>query len=159
MKKPCLLLLFVLSLIQWDITAQGLYATQGEDIAFGGYDLTSYFEGKPILGKSDHSYTFEGLNLRFTSQENLKRFKADPEKYMPALGGWCATALVYDKLVEPNYQYFKIQDDQLLFFEVRGFFNGLTQWEKDADYNAVVAGAAYKAKLEDEDNQSDQSDQ
>jgi len=30
---------------------------------------------------------------RFASAENLQRFKADPEKYLPQYGGYCAYAM------------------------------------------------------------------
>lgn len=114
-----------------------------EDIAYDGYDLTSYFTGTPVKGNKNVKYTYQGTEFLFASEANKKKFISDPEKYLPAYGGWCATAVVSGTLVKPNYSLFKIQDEKLLFFEVKAFFNGRTQWEKDPDYHKALADAQY----------------
>ncbi|MGB3464795.1 MAG: YHS domain-containing (seleno)protein [Cyclobacteriaceae bacterium] len=123
--------------------AFGQYATHGESIAFDGYDLTSYFDGEPVKGKETYSFQYKGLNLKFVSAASKQKFIKNPEKYLPAYGGWCATAVVNGSLVRPSYSLFKIQEEKLLFFEVKAFFNGQTQWEKDPEYNKVVADAQF----------------
>ena len=119
------------------------YATHDEAIAFDGYDLTSYFDGKPVKGKKSINYHHDGLNLLFASEANKKLFLSNPQKYLPAYGGYCATAVVNGTLVRPSYSLFKIQEDKLLFFEVKAFFNGHTQWEKDPDYHKLLADAQF----------------
>lgn len=123
--------------------ASAQYATVKEEAAFDGYDLTSYFDGEPIKGKSAYTYQYQDLNLSFASEANKQKFIKDPEKYLPAYGGWCATAVVHGTLVRPNYSLYKIQENKLLFFEVKAFFNGQTQWEKDPDYHRVLADAQF----------------
>lgn len=121
------------------------YVSDGKEIAFEGYDITSYFDGKPVKGHRMINYEYEDLNLTFSSKESRQKFINNPEKYLPAYGGWCATAVVSGTLIEPNFSLYKIQEGKLLFFEVKAFFNGQTQWEKDPDYNKLLADAQYSS--------------
>lgn len=64
------------------------------DTAISGYDTVAYFtEGKPVKGSKDFELAWRGGNWRFASQANLDMFKADPQKYAPQYGGWCAYAM------------------------------------------------------------------
>jgi YHS domain-containing protein len=114
------------------------------EIAFDGNDLVSYFDGEVKKGNQNYSYKYEGFNLQFASRENLEKFKSDPEKYMPAYNGHCAVALVRGDLIKPDFNFYKIQDGELLFFEVRAFFNGRTAWDKDPDINKIVADKKFR---------------
>ena len=123
------------------------YSCGKGEVAFDGYDVVSYYEDGPVKGISQYQTTYDGIVLYFKSDDNLKKFKAAPLKYMPAYGGWCATGVAHDNLVVPNFAMYKIQNDQLLFFEVRGFFNGLSQWEKDSLKNEFIADKNYREAL------------
>jgi len=135
-------LLFLLSLTL-TIKTFSQTASHGDEYALDGYDLTTCFEESPIKGHRLISYDYNGPHLLFTSDENIRKFINNPEKFMPAYGGWCATAIVYDELVKPNFSLYIVQDEQLLFFEVKAFFNDQTHWEKDPDYNMQLANAQY----------------
>lgn len=119
--------------------AQHNYAFHGDEKAFDGNDLISYFDGDLKKGKDDITYKYNEVVLYFASNDNKEKFKANPEKYFPAYNGWCATALASGTLAKPDYNNFKIQEGRLLFFEVRAFFNGRTAWEKDPDINKITA--------------------
>ncbi len=120
------------------------YSSPSSTVAFDGYDLTSYFDGKLVKGNAQYETNYDGLKLQFASAQNQSEFLTDPEKYLPAYGGWCAIALTQDSWIRPDYSEYKIQDGKLLFFEVRAFFNGKTAWEKDPDINKIVADRKYK---------------
>src|SRR6266581_2233702 len=64
-----------------------------KNIAIEGYDPVSYFDNKPTEGESKWTFTYQGVTYQFSSAANLARFKANPEKYEPAYGGWCAFAM------------------------------------------------------------------
>ena len=122
----------------------GHYAGSDEEKAFDGNDLVSYFESEaPVKGSEDYSYDYDGIHLLFSSEENRTKFKNDPDKYIPAYNGWCAIALTGGSFVRPDFNEYKIQDGQLLFFEVRAFFNGKTAWERDPDIHKIVADKKY----------------
>lgn len=59
--------------------------------AIQGYDPVAYFKNlKPVKGKNEFSYNWKGENWHFATQENLDDFKANPEKFAPQFGGYCA---------------------------------------------------------------------
>lgn len=59
--------------------------------AIHGYDPVSYFKkSKPVKGNKQFSYKWKGANWLFENEENLKAFSAEPEKYAPQYGGYCA---------------------------------------------------------------------
>lgn len=142
MMKQLFFLLLVTTFIHSSFS-QEKFVTESDPIAFEGYDLTTYFDGTPQKGKSEHTLQYENMSLQFTTAENKKRFLEDPEAFMPAYGGWCATAMIYGNAVRPDFSRYKIQNGKILFFEVKAFFNGLTQWEKDPSYNEVMAEAQF----------------
>jgi hypothetical protein len=60
-------------------------------VAIGGYDPVAYFkEGKPVKGDKNYSYSWQEASWHFSNQQNLDAFKANPEKYAPQYGGYCA---------------------------------------------------------------------
>jgi YHS domain-containing protein len=65
-----------------------------QGVAGGGYDVVSYFKGgEPRRGEAKFATNWKGATWRFASQANLDAFKADPEKYAPQYGGYCAYAV------------------------------------------------------------------
>ena len=73
--------------------------------AIKGYDPVAYFNAsKPIKGKSNIIYTWKGATWSFSSDENKQFFVANPEKYAPQYGGYCAYgwAQGYPAKIEPD---------------------------------------------------------
>src|SRR5690242_8373147 len=64
-----------------------------KNIAIEGYDPVSYFDQKPSEGTAKWTFSYKGVTYQFSNAANLARFKANPEKYEPAYGGWCAYAM------------------------------------------------------------------
>jgi YHS domain-containing protein len=72
-----------------------------DGFALKGYDPIAYFTvGQPTKGVDQYTYRWKGVTYRFTSAENLQRFKADPEKYLPQYGGYCAYAMSLDRMAD-----------------------------------------------------------
>lgn len=62
-------------------------------IAIQGYDPVAYFtEGKPVPGDADITATHDGATYQFASNEHKAAFEADPDRYAPQYGGYCAYA-------------------------------------------------------------------
>lgn len=74
------------------------------NVAVGGYDTVSLFEGDGvgIEGSADFTTTYQGAEWRFASAENLAKFEADPEQFAPAYGGHCAWAMANGNLAWGN---------------------------------------------------------
>jgi len=67
---------------------------QSGGVAINGYDPVAYFTmSKPVEGESAHSFEWNGAKWRFANAENLAMFSANPEKYAPKYGGYCAYAV------------------------------------------------------------------
>jgi YHS domain-containing protein len=62
--------------------------------AVGGYDTVAYFtDGRPVKGNAKFATTYNGAEFRFASANHLAAFKANPAKYAPQYGGYCAWAV------------------------------------------------------------------
>ncbi|MDF3059093.1 MAG: hypothetical protein K0R17_3308 [Rariglobus sp.] len=63
-------------------------------VAIKGYDPVAYFTvGKPVKGETEFVHEWNGAEWRFSSAANRDLFKADPVKYAPQYGGYCAWAV------------------------------------------------------------------
>lgn len=95
--------------------AEGAINTLGsEGVAIKGYDPVAYFnEGAPRKGKPEFAATHGGVEWRFASAENMAKFEADPEKYIPAYGGYCAYGVAQGYLVKIEPDAWAIRDGKL----------------------------------------------
>ena len=70
-----------------------------DGIALQGYDPIGYFtEGKPVQGDARIIAKHDGAVYRFASEQNRQTFLADPDKYAPQFGGYCAYGVSRDAL-------------------------------------------------------------
>ena len=103
-----------------------------DGVAVGGYDLISYRQPDgPVAGRETYSAQHEGATYFFANRSNLDQFLENPQRFLPAYLGFCAITLALGRVTCPEYTNFKIEDDQLLLFEVTGFTNGRTLWNSD----------------------------
>ena len=117
-------------------------------LALEGYDPVSYFDGKPLEGKSDITHVDKGIIYRFSTLGNLTKFKANPEKYAPAYGGWCAYAMGENgEKVKVDPETYKIVEGKLYLFYNFWTTNTLESWNKnekklkeagDRNWNKIV---------------------
>jgi hypothetical protein len=69
-------------------------AVDSNKVAIRGYDAVAYFtDDKAVQGTSAYEYVWEGAKWRFASAEHRAMFVADPYRYMPQFGGYCAAAM------------------------------------------------------------------
>lgn len=65
-----------------------------DSMAIEGYDPVAYFiDGRPVEGKAEYSHEWMGATWRFASAAHRDTFAADPERYAPQYGGFCAWAV------------------------------------------------------------------
>ncbi len=110
--------------------AKSLTNTNWRGIALDGYDAVAFHtEGATIKGSSDYTTTYEGAKYRFSSAKNQKRFEANPNKYVPAYGGYCAWAVSVKNDTAPvDIDTWQIIDGRLILN-----YNAAIQAEFDAD--------------------------
>jgi hypothetical protein len=64
---------------------------QTNGVAIDGYDPVAFFTlGQPKKAKGEITYDWKSATWRFESNENRDLFIANPEKYAPQYGGYCA---------------------------------------------------------------------
>jgi YHS domain-containing protein len=60
-------------------------------VALDGYDVVAYFvDGRPMKGNPAFNHAWQGTTWRFVSAANRDAFAAEPERYAPQFGGYCA---------------------------------------------------------------------
>ncbi len=82
--------------------------------AIRGYDPVAYhLENAPVKGNAAYTYEYDGAVWHFASQANLDTFSADPERYAPAYGGYCAYGMSKGFVVSTDPNAWTIEDGQL----------------------------------------------
>jgi hypothetical protein len=113
-------------------------------VAIEGTDPVAYFtEGKPVAGSSEFEHEWMDATWRFASAENRDRFAADPQKYAPQYGGYCAWAVSQGYTAKIDPEAWTIVGDRLYLnysMDVR------TQWSADIPGN-ITKGDANWPKL------------
>lgn len=89
-----------------------IYTTN--DGAIKGYDPVAYFvKAEAVKGKEEFTLKWKEADWYFSSQANLEAFKADPEKYAPQFGGYCAYAVGNGYTYRSDPNAWKIVDNKL----------------------------------------------
>jgi YHS domain-containing protein len=100
-----------------------------QGVAVEGYDVTAYFQqGKPVKGSDKFAYTWMGATWRFASAAGRDAFAAQPEKYAPQYGGYCAYAVSEGHTASIDPEAWKIVDGKLYLNYSKSV---RVMWEKD----------------------------
>ncbi len=84
------------------------------NVGVGGYDPVAYFtQGRPVRGASAFRITHQNVEYRFSSAENLARFRANPSAYLPQYGGYCAWAVSQGYTASADPRNWRIVDGKL----------------------------------------------
>ena len=82
--------------------------------ALNGYDSTTYWGASgPQKGSKEFKFEYKGATWLFVSAENLEKFKAEPTKYAPEYGNYCAYALGNGSLAAGDPEVWEIVDGKL----------------------------------------------
>jgi len=103
-----------------------------------GYDVVAYFNNSAEKGNKKFTTTHDNVKYKFSSEENLNTFKANPEKYVPQYGGYCAYAVaVKGEKVSINPKTYQIRDGKLYLFYNSWGTNTLNYWDKESPDDLV----------------------
>lgn len=82
--------------------------------AIGGYDPVAYFtEARPVQGSAEFQHEWNGARWHFASAENRDAFRAEPERYAPRFGGYCAYAVSQGYTAKTDPQAWEIDNGRL----------------------------------------------
>jgi YHS domain-containing protein len=87
---------------------------QTDDGAIRGYDPVAYHvENRPVKGRAEFSHEWNGARWRFASAANRDLFAADPARYAPQYGGYCAFGTSRGYKVSTDPAAFAVVDGKL----------------------------------------------
>lgn len=119
--------------------------------AVSGYDTVSYFDltqsavgspqASPLPGKANITAEYNGSKFAFATEENRKRFLADPGKFAPQYDGHCAFGVAKGGKVPGNPTLWRIVDG-MLFLNIKDTV--VVQWEEDIPGNIKTAQKNWK---------------
>jgi len=100
--------------------------------AIQGYDPVAYIDhGRAIQGRKEFISTYRGVTYLFETVGSRERFAGNPAKYVPAYGGWCATAMAEGDKVDIDPTSFKVTDGRLFLFYKGWLGDAKKKWEGD----------------------------
>ena len=128
--------LAILSLTATYALAGDFFEDKG--VALNSYDAVSYFAPAPdpMLGVSEHSYTYQGSKFYFITGSHLDAFVSNPEKYAPQFGGYCAYNVSQGRKVGAHPRVFAVVDGKLYLFSD---LEARKNWKKDIPGNIARA--------------------
>lgn len=108
-------------------------------LAIKGYDPVAYVaQNAAMLGKPALTARHAGAIYRFSSEANRDAFTADPARYAPVYGGFCAFGASYGSKIDIDPEAFGVVDGRL-YLNVSKRIN--RRWSRDADALIEAADA------------------
>lgn len=115
-------------------------------VAIQGHDPVAFFTVKaPVKGQPEFSSEYHGAKYWFRSAKNKAAFDAEPAKYEPQFGGYCAYGVSKGKLVEIDPEAFQIVGGKLLLQYSKGVRD---DFNKDATGNLKKAETNWPSLVE-----------
>ncbi len=91
-----------------------VYTGLFSSLAVSGYDAVAYFvAGRPVEGKKAFEFEWNGATWRFADAANLAAFTAEPDKFAPQYGGYCAWAVSQGTTASTDPEAWRIVDGKL----------------------------------------------
>ena len=87
---------------------------QIDGLALHGFDPVAYFtQNKAVKGEPVLTASYQGVTYQFASKEDQAAFQANPAKYAPQYGGFCALAASVGIKADIDPHAFAINDGKL----------------------------------------------
>lgn len=119
------------------LSAKTLVNVDRLGIGIKGYDPVAYFtDTKAVKGNTSINSSADGVTYCFSTAEHKAAFDADPSKYEPQFGGFCAYGLSRNSLIEIDPTAFQIVNGRLLLQYSKGI---MEKFNKDAVTNLQKA--------------------
>ena len=114
-------------------------------LALEGYCPVCYLAAnKAAKGNPNFSYDHDGVTYWFVSAEVRDTFIADPDKYVPAYGGWCAVGMATGQRFPVDPTNFKIVDGRIMLFLKNASVDAVDIWNKNQPDNLKKPDANWK---------------
>ena len=140
----CFLTFLYTSIIMQTAVASGFAVDVDENgIALKSHDPVAYFtDGKPVMGSARYMASANGATYYFASADHHDQFLANPAKYAPAYGGFCALGVTQGMKITGDPNAWKIVDGKLYINSSPKAFD---IWSKDIPGNIKKANEVWPA--------------
>lgn len=117
-----------------------------DGVAIQGHDPVAFFtDSRPTKGDPTIRSTYNGAIYWFASSEHKALFDANPAKYEPQFGGWCAYAASINTLSPIEPEFWEIVDGRLLLQHNQKAWD---LWHKDPTANLTKADRNWPGLIE-----------
>ncbi|SON57168.1 YHS domain protein [Hartmannibacter diazotrophicus] len=95
----------------------------GAPLGLHGADPVALLDqGTNAEGIADYAATHDGVAYYFASEEHLKAFEANPARYAPQYGGFCAFGVSVGKKFDGDPNFAAVLNDKLYVFLNEGVY-------------------------------------
>lgn len=109
----------------------------GRPVMLLGHDPVAYFKSAmPQRGSAEHVVSMPERSYYFASAQNKALFVAEPARYEPQYGGFCASGAAFAVKLGSDPTAWQIRDGRLFIF---GDVVGQTAWGVDPAWNVAHA--------------------
>lgn len=117
----------------WATVADGA----GRPVMLLGHDPVAYFtQGRPVRGTAEHVVDLPARSYYFESADSKARFLAEPARYEPQYGGFCASGAAFAVKLGSDPTAWTVREGRLFIF---GDVIGQTAWSLDPAWNVAHA--------------------
>jgi YHS domain-containing protein len=119
------------------VNNQTLPNVNNDGVILDGYDAVAFFtDNKPIKGDAAFQHKYGNATYYFATKEHLDVFAANPEKYKPQFGGWCAYAVSLGRTAPIDVNTFSFVNGRLV---IQHNPRAVAGWNKDVSGNLALA--------------------
>ena len=123
------------------------YNLPSSGVALEGYCPVAYFEAdKAIRGYPQFASTHNDVTYHFVSADAKRLFEQNPERFLPAYGGWCAFGMAADQYFPVDPTLYKIVDGRVFLFLQNDEANALELWNSKDEAEFTQKADAFWAK-------------
>lgn len=117
-------------------------------IGLDGYSPVSYFTaGRPEKGDPAYAVEHNGVVYHLTSVNQVELFKANPAKYEPQCGGWCAFGMTVEDKFPVDPTKYRVIDDRLYLFLNNDEVNAYDLWGEGEQRELIDKAHAHWNKV------------
>lgn len=148
MRKALIILL--LSFAWMTMQAQDKKALNIDDskIALQGYSAVSYLDlGLAQKGSKEFKTVHQGVSYYFTSKAQVAKFKANPTRYLPQFGGFCAFGVYAGAKFRTDPHKFVVSNDKLYLFLYDLEVDAKQLWQNEPESKLIPVARSNWAKL------------
>ena len=118
------------------------YNIDDSHIGLDGYSPVSYLDkGTAEKGRTQYKSEHDGVIYYFTSSTQKATFEANPQKYLPQYGGYCAFGIYAVAKFRTDPKTFLVKNGKYYLFLKNIELNALELWKAENNHEGLVHAA------------------